>query len=264
MALPAARLVLFAAVGTLDEMITNWRFFFGIAAVPGLACAILLMYQARRRSGSVPPKGATKRYDEGFRALIRIRSLYPVFAFALLWQLLYFVLATFLPSYDLVQRGLPVASTSLLFILNSLAMIFCGLLAGLLYDRFGFLLPMLGYSALAAAASFVMPHVAPMVPLAAVYVAWGLFGSPLAAGAVVGAHIAKIVPGHLRGIALGTGNMIAFLGASAGPVIFGWVIDKSGYGLFFVLVGSLYLVAALLSVAVGAKGRRRPRRAALH
>jgi len=117
---------------------------------------------------------------------------------------------------------------------------------------------LVGIMTTAAAVMFVATAVSPSwhaVVLAAMALILG--ATVLAYAALLHTICAEAVPPKLAGAAIGSNLFATSLGGTAGPIIFGLVVDHGGgYGVAWAVVGGLVLIGAMM-VAFGFRESRR-------
>jgi len=245
-------------VSLFVDGLSDWRYFFVICSIPGIACATLFTKYV------VDPRHSTQSDDQdvvGFLAVFTSVRKSSFFQFVLVYNfmlmLLYNVLTTFVPIYYVSTRNISVAETSFLFVVSSITMILSGPLAGYLHDKFGFKTPLLFSTLMMGVIVFLMSAAPVGLLTMVVFAVWGVVGQMF--GPIVGTLITRISPQHVQGLSLGLGNFIAFLGATLGPILFGFLIDFYGFDVLFTLTLIAYLVASLLPLCIE-KNQHLPRK----
>jgi MFS family permease len=232
-------------VTLLIDGLSDWRYFFAICAIPGITCAAVftkyVVEPTNLEEGNVHEK---LTYIERFKMVRKSAFFFFVLGYNFLLMLLYFVFATFLPIYYVSVKTISVAESSLLFAVSSITMIASGPLAGYLHDKFSFKTPFLLSTLLMVVMIGVIPTVSVGCPIMAVVAVFGIAGQMVVP--IVATLISHIAPQQFQGLYLGLGNLIAFLGATIGPILFGYLIDLRGFDVLFTLTLIAYIIATLL------------------
>jgi MFS family permease len=217
----------------------------------GVTTALLLFASPAAFAASGTRQVSARGLSPGapLRALLAQRSFVPVsiglIAAALAWG----TIGAFLPVFGKEALGLPSAQVGYLLAIQAVVNGLSRLPGGRLVDRARQRWPIVFTGVVGwAAASVVLGHLTGFVGPAIVLAA----GTPLMATAFVaiGVVFGDLSAASTRGIAMGTYGTILFLGLSAGPLLFGPVVQTYGYAAGFTacaaVASALVVVMALL------------------
>ncbi len=117
------------------------------------------------------------------------------------------------------------AETSRFMAVNGAAQLLCGIPAGILSDRLGRRLPLMGVGLILAGLAFAaIPHVGSYPALLWLRFAEGVFGA--AAGTLIFARVLDVAPEGLRGRAFAVVTAALPVGYLTGPALAGWLGDE--------------------------------------
>jgi MFS family permease len=192
--------------------------------------------------------------------LQRRRGFYAVllglFASTVLWG----TLQACLPIFAKEQLALPGAQIGYLLALQAVANGLSRLPSGWLVDRTARRGPLViaGTTGYAVAVAF-LPHVFGFWPATLVLA----LGVPLLATAFVALNVAfvELATEHTRGVTMGVNGLMLYLGLTAGPAIFGPVMQNSGYTAGFTACSVTVVVLMALVALLRSEPLERRRRA---
>jgi MFS family permease len=163
-------------------------------------------------------------------------------------------------AYNLDAAGIGVLATS-----ASVMGIPIGFLAGWLMDRFGRKVTMVPGFAGVTLTMLLLATTAFLQLSLVWYVA--TFLAAVAAQSLTGGSVqtigADVAPPDARGLFLGVWRFTGQLGQTLGPLAFGFLAERTGYGSSFVFVAAAALVTALLLLTLVPETGRAPRRVPL-
>jgi len=207
-------------------------------AIPGALAA----------SGTRQQTGRGLSLRAPLQALLRQRSFLPVTIGLVAATLVWGTIGAFLPVFGREALGLPSAQVGYLLALQAVVNGLSRLPGGRLVDRARHRWPIvfvgvLGWSAACVVLGHLTGFVGPAIVLAA--------GTPFMATAFVamGVVFADLSATSTRGVAMGMYGTILFLGLSAGPLVFGPVVQGYGYAAGFTACA---VVASVLAVVMAA------------
>jgi len=205
-------------------------------AIPGALAA----------SGTRQQTGRGLSLRAPLQALLRQRSFLPVTIGLVAATLVWGTIGAFLPVFGREALGLPSAQVGYLLALQAVVNGLSRLPGGRLVDRARHRWPIvfvgvLGWSAACVVLGHLTGFVGPAIVLAA--------GTPFMATAFVamGVVFADLSATSTRGVAMGMYGTILFLGLSAGPLVFGPVVQGYGYAAGFTACA---VVASALAVVM--------------
>lgn len=218
-----------------DIAVTTALLLFGI---PGAIAASGTRQQTRRGLSLRAP----------LQALLRQRSFLPVTIGLVAATLVWGTIGAFLPVFGREALGLPSAQVGYLLALQAVVNGLSRLPGGRLVDRARHRWPIvfvgvLGWSAACVVLGHLTGFVGPAIVLAA--------ATPFIATAFVamGVVFADLSATSTRGVTMGMYGTILFLGLSAGPLVFGPVVQGYGYAAGFTACA---VVASVLAVVMAA------------
>jgi MFS family permease len=204
--------------------------------------------------GAIAASGTRQHTGRGFavraplRALLGQRSFVPVtiglVAAALVWG----TIGAFLPVFGKEALGLPSSKVGYLLALQAVVNGLSRIPGGRLVDRARHRWPIVFVGVLAwSAASVVLGHMTGFVGPAIVLAA----ATPFMATAFVaiGVVFADLSAASTRGVTMGMYGTVLFLGLSAGPLLFGPLVQGVGYAAGFTACA---VVASILAVVMAA------------
>jgi len=207
-------------------------------AIPGALAA----------SGTRQQTGRGLSLRAPLQALLRQRSFLPVTIGLVAATLVWGTIGAFLPVFGREALGLPSAQVGYLLALQAVVNGLSRLPGGRLVDRARHRWPIvfvgvLGWSAACVVLGHLTGFVGPAIVLAA--------GTPFMATAFVamGVVFADLSATSTRGVTMGMYGTILFLGLSAGPLVFGPVVQGYGYAAGFTACA---VVASVLAVVMAA------------
>jgi len=240
----------------------GWRAAFFVAGAPGAALAFLLLLLAEPPRGALDAPVETRPTPFGLgpslRALAGRRSYIVNTAAQIIYTFAMGGLATWMPTYFVRDRGIPLARASSIFGLLLVVAGFAGtLLGGRLSSAVGRRRPGADFSVSgwSLAASLVFTIVAVLAPQPRVF--WpAMFVTLLLLFINIGplnAAMANVLPAELRarGFAVTT-MLIHLLGDAASPWLIGAASDRVGLRVPVLITGCLLSVAGVVLLA----GRR--------
>jgi len=231
----------------------GWRAAFFIAGAPGAVLAFVLLLLAEPRRGAMDPPGAAAPVPLGLKtslqALLSRRSYIVNTAAQIIYTFAMGGLATWMPTYFVRARGIPLATAATTFGLLLVVAGFAGTLLGgriasaVAKRRPGADFTVSGWS-LVASIVFTVPAVLapqPMVFWPAMFVTLVLLFVNIGP---LNAAMANVLPAELRarGFALTT-MLIHLLGDAASPWLIGEVSDRIGLEIPVLVTGCLLAVA---------------------
>jgi len=243
-------------VGGLVGEHFGWRAAFFVAGAPGMALAFVLLMLAEPRRGAYDagaPRAATPLSLGGsLRALVARRSWISNTGAQVIYTFAMGGLATWMPTYFVRERGIPLATAASTFGLILVAAGFIGtLIGGRLSDALARRIPgahfvLSGWS-LVASIAFTLPAI--LAPSPAIF--WpSMFMTLLLLFMNIGplnAAMANVLPADLRarGFAVTTGVM-HLLGDAASPWLIGVTSDAVGLTLPVLLTGCMLVLAGVI------------------
>ena len=205
-------------------------------AIPGAMAA----------SGTRQHAGQGMSFRAPLEALLRQSAFVPVSIGLVAASLVWGTIGAFLPVFGKEQLGLPSAQVGYLLALQAVVNGISRLPGGRLVDRSRRRWPIVFVGVLGwSAASIMLGHLTgffwPAVVLA--------LGTPFMATAFVamGVVFADLSAASTRGVTMGMYGTVLFLGLSAGPLVFGPVVQNIGYAAGFTACG---VVASALAVTM--------------
>lgn len=216
-----------------------------ILTVPGALAAS----STRQHSG----QGLSLR--EPLRALVRQPAFAPVTLGLISMTLTWGTIGAFLPIFGKEALGLPSAQVGALLALQAVVNGASRIPAGRLVDRLRQRWPIVFAGALGwSVAMIVLGHLTGFVVPALVLA----IGTPFMATAFVamGVVFADLSSASTRGVTMGMYGTVLFLGLSAGPLLFGPIVQGYGYAAGFTVCA----IAAVLLVSVMAAMQAAPLR----
>lgn len=240
----------------------GWRHAFFIAGAPGLALALLLLAIREPVRGAYDRPGAQARTPPGLGASLRALLARRSYVCNTLAQVIYTFamggLATWIPTYFVRVRGIPLATAASTFGLLLVVAGFLGtLLGGRLGDAFARRAPgahfLVSGWTLAASLVFTVPAV--LAPSPAVF--WpAMFMTLLMLFVNVGplnAAMANVLPADLRARGFAATTMVMHLfGDAASPWLIGVASDAVGLTAPVLVAGSMLALAGVVLLS----GRR--------
>lgn len=217
----------------------GWRTAFLITALPGLILALLFLMLAKE-----PRKGRA-----GLGSISQIKSAWRTLMLAYILPFLMLMgsmcLNTFLPLYLTSKKGLTVEEAAVITFISSVTGFFGQVVGGLLTDK-------IGYKKTFILTLIVASSVIPLIhfsPKSVVVLPITVLGFISVAGAApIITYTVEFSPQEVRGLSLGIGNTIGFIGASLGSAIGGLIIDLLGYDFFISFIFAVYISGCLLSL----------------
>lgn len=253
-AIPVGSALGYVVGGLVGEHV-GWREAFFVAGAPGvvLAFVLLMLREPRRGAHDTAAAAATPlSLSTSLRALVARRSWVSNTAAQVIYTFAMGGLATWMPTYFVRERGIPLATAASTFGLILVAAGFLGtLLGGRLSDALARRVPgahfvLSGWS-LVGSIVFTLPAV--LAPSPAIF--WpATFITLLLLFMNIGplnAAMANVLPADLRarGFAVTTGVM-HLLGDAASPWLIGVASDAVGLTLPVLVTGSLLVVAGIV------------------
>lgn len=234
----------------------GWRAAFFIAGAPGAVLAFVLLVLTEPRRGAMEPPGAAAPAVVGVRASLRELGRRRSYLVNTTAQIIYTFamggLATWMPTYFVRSRGIPLATASATFGLLLVVAGFAGTLLGgriagrVAQRRPGADFAVSGWS-LVASILFTLPAVLAPQP----WIFWpAMFVTLLLLFVNIGplnAAMANVLPAELRarGFAVTT-MLIHLLGDAASPWLIGEVSDRIGLEIPVLATGCLLAVAGVV------------------
>ncbi|HEV8587012.1 MAG TPA: MFS transporter [Methylomirabilota bacterium] len=257
-AIPVGTAIGYVLGGIVGERF-GWRAAFFVAGAPGMALAFVLLALTEPRRGAYDPPGAARPTPMSLRASLRALTARRSWVSNTIAQVIYTFamggLATWMPTYFVRERGIPLATAASTFGLILVAAGFLGtLIGGRASDALARRIPgahfvLSGWS-LVASIAFTLPAV--LAPSPAVF--WpATFMTLLLLFVNIGplnAAMANVLPPDLRarGFAVTTGA-IHLLGDAASPYLIGAASDVVGLTVPVLVTGSLLVVAGIVLLA---------------
>ena len=243
-------------VGGLVGASHGWRAAFFVAGAPGAALAFLLLLLTEPRRGAMDPPGAAAPVPLDLRSSLRALWGRRSYAVNTASQIIYTFamggLATWMPTYFVRERGIPLATAASTFGLILVAAGFIGtLLGGRIASGVAKRWPGADFtlSGLSLVASIVFTCFAILAPQPAVF--WpAMFVTLVLLFFNIGplnAAMANVLPAQLRarGFAVTT-MLIHLLGDAASPWIIGEISDRVGLKLPVLVTGCMLALAGVV------------------
>ncbi|PYM23388.1 MAG: MFS transporter [Candidatus Rokuibacteriota bacterium] len=243
-------------VGGLVGASHGWRAAFFVAGAPGAALAFLLLLLTEPQRGAMDPPGAAAPVPLDLRSSLRALWGRRSYAVNTASQIIYTFamggLATWMPTYFVRERGIPLATAASTFGLILVAAGFIGtLLGGRIASGVAKRWPGADFtlSGLSLVASIVFTCFAILAPQPAVF--WpAMFVTLVLLFFNIGplnAAMANVLPAQLRarGFAVTT-MLIHLLGDAASPWIIGEISDRVGLKLPVLVTGCMLALAGVV------------------
>jgi MFS family permease len=223
----------------------------------GVTTALLLfaLPAAFAASGTRQVSGRGLSLGAPLRALLAQRSFLPVSIGLVAATLAWGTIGAFLPVFGREALGLPNAQVGYLLALQAVVNGLSRLPGGRLVDRARHRWPIVFVGVIGwSAASVVLGHLTGFVGPAIVLAA----GTPFMATAFVamGVVFGDLSAASTRGITMGIYGTILFLGLSAGPLLFGPVVQTYGYAAGFTACAAVASALVLVMAALHAEPLR--------
>jgi predicted MFS family arabinose efflux permease len=242
---PISSILLFVIVWWFGDKGWDWRMFFALSSIPGFLCSLLLtIFIREERVQDQTSRIKEKRWRKSLSDLVQVSAFSWLLLVSFFQWFLSYTLFTFLPTYYIIERSLSVSEVSSLFVINSVAMILSGPVAGYLHDKLGFAKPLILSMVFMSLTAFLIPIVSMGAPTITIIAIWGIIG--LLPGPIISVLTSQISPLNLQGLSLGMMEFVGFLGATIGPLFFGYIIDQAGFNTYFTLLIIIHLIVALL------------------
>jgi len=221
---------------------------------------VLTIPGAIAASNTTQRSGAGLSLREPLRALAAQRAFIPVTVGLIAMTLTWGTIGAFLPVFGREVLQLPNSQVGYLLALQAVVNGISRVPAGRLVDRLPQRWPVVfagavGWSAVMVVLGHLNGFVGPAIVLA--------LGTPFMAAAFVamGVVFADLSTASTRGVTMGMYGSILFLGLSAGPLIFGPVVQGYGYAAGFTASGLVtVLLVVVMAVLQRDQGRRRSAR----
>jgi MFS transporter, ACS family, D-galactonate transporter len=237
-------------IGGLILVRTGWRFFFIALGVASLLWLIPWLRYVRRR----PAAPAKRELREGSVAeLFRLRSAWGTFLGHFCGNYFWFFLLTWIPSYLVKERGLPIGKMANVVSLCLVAVAAATLLAGWVSDRLiergitpgrvrkSIVVSGLAMSSIILPAAFVASAATCVIFLIAACVAFGSYTSNH--WAITQTLAGPLMAGRWTGIQNGIGSLSGVLA----PSLAGLIVQSSGSSkLAFLISAAIALAGAVL------------------
>jgi MFS family permease len=218
--------------------------------------------------GALAASGTRQRTARGLslraplRALVRQPAFVPVTIGLIAVTLVWGTVGAFLPVFGKEALGLPSAEVGYLLALQAVVNGLSRLPGGRLVDRARHRWPIVFVGVIVwSAATVVLGHLTGFVGPAIVLV----IGTPFMATAFVaiGVVFADLSATSTRGVTMGMYGTILFVGLSAGPLIFGPVVQNAGYAAGFTACAVVATALGVVMAAIHAEPLRRRNEAPL-
>jgi len=234
----------------------GWRAAFFIAGAPGAVLAFVLLFLTEPRRGAMEPPGAAAPAVVGVRASLRELGRRRSYLVNTTAQIIYTFamggLATWMPTYFVRSRGIPLATASATFGLLLVVAGFAGTLLGgriagrVAQRRPGADFAVSGWS-LVASILFTLPAVLAPQP----WIFWpAMFVTLLLLFVNIGplnAAMANVLPAELRARGFAVTTMLMhLLGDAASPWLIGEASDRIGLEIPVLATGCLLAVAGIV------------------
>jgi MFS family permease len=212
--------------------------------------------------GALAASGTRQHTGEGFslraplQALVRQPAFAPVTIGLIAVTLVWGTVGAFLPVFGKEALGLPSAEVGYLLALQAVVNGLSRLPGGRLVDRARHRWPIVFTGIIVwSAAAVVLGHLTGFVGPAIVLV----IGTPFMATAFVaiGVVFADLSSTSTRGVTMGMYGTILFVGLSAGPLIFGPVVQNAGYAAGFTACAVVATALGVVMAAMHAEPLRR-------
>jgi MFS family permease len=212
--------------------------------------------------GALAASGTRQRTGEGFslrsplQALLRQPAFVPVTIGLIAVTLVWGTVGAFLPVFGKEALGLPSAEVGYLLALQAVVNGLSRLPGGRLVDRARHRWPIVFAGIIVwSAATVVLGHLTGFVGPAIVLV----IGTPFMATAFVaiGVVFADLSSISTRGVTMGMYGTILFVGLSAGPLIFGPLVQNAGYAAGFTACAVVATALGVVMAAMHAEPLRR-------
>jgi len=254
-AIPVGSALGYIVGGVVGEA-SGWRAAFFIAGAPGALLAFLLLLLTEPRRGAMDPPGAASPVPRGLRAsvaaLVRRRSYLVNTLAQIIYTFAMGGLATWMPTYFVRVRGIPLATAASTFGLLLVVAGFGGtLLGGRIASGVAKRWPGADFtvSGWSLAGSIVFTVLAVLAPQPAVF--WpAMFVTLVLLFVNIGplnAAMANVLPAELRARGFAVTTMLMhLLGDAASPWIIGEASDRVGLQLPVLVTGCLLSVAGVV------------------
>jgi MFS family permease len=217
-----------------------------VFAIPGALAA----------SGTRQGTGVGLSLRAPLRALVRQPPFVPVTIGLIAVTLVWGTVGAFLPVFGKEALGLPSAEVGYLLALQAIVNGLSRLPGGRLVDRARHRWPIVFVGVIVwSAATVVLGHLTGFVGPAIVLVV----GTPFMATAFVaiGVVFADLSATSTRGVTMGMYGTILFVGLSAGPLVFGPVVQNAGYAAGFTACAVVAVVLGVVMAVMHAEPMRR-------
>jgi MFS family permease len=204
----------------------------------------------------------TRQSHQGFALMAPLRSLFgqpaflPVVIGLVAMTLVWGTVGAFLPIFGREALGLPSSQVGFLLAVQAVANGLARIPAGRLVDRAQHRWPIVFTGVIAwSAATIVLGHLSGFWAPAVVMVV----ATPFMAAAYVsmGVVFGNLSVASTRGVTMGAYGTVLFLALSAGPLIFGPLVQSSGYATGFTACAVVAIALASLMAAMNAEPLRR-------
>jgi len=217
-----------------------------VFAIPGALAA----------SGTRQGTGVGLSLRAPLQALVRQPAFVPVTIGLIAVTLVWGTVGAFLPVFGKEALGLPSAEVGYLLALQAIVNGLSRLPGGRLVDRARHRWPIVFVGVIVwSAATVVLGHLTGFVGPAIVLVV----GTPFMATAFVaiGVVFADLSATSTRGVTMGMYGTILFIGLSAGPLVFGPVVQNAGYAAGFTACAVVAVVLGVVMAVMHAEPMRR-------
>jgi predicted MFS family arabinose efflux permease len=244
------------AIGGLVGATFGWRAAFFAAGAPGALLALLLTRLPEPVRGALDPAGADRATPLGLRASLRALAARKSYRVNTASQVIYTFamggLATWMPTYFVRERGIPLSTAATTFGLVLVVAGFAGTLAGgrlsdALTRRWPAAHFVLSGATLAASIAFTLPAI--LAPSPAVF--WpAMFATLFLLFMNIGplnAAMANVLPPDLRARGFAVTTMVMhLLGDAASPGLIGLASDRIGLALPVLATGCLLALSGVV------------------
>jgi len=240
-------------VGGLVGEAFGWRAAFFVAGAPGAVLAFLLLFLREPARGALDPARPAGETPLGLRASLRALVARPSYVINTVAQVIYTFamggLATWMPTYLVRERGLPLGTAAstfglLLVVAGFLGTLIGGRLSDVFAKRWRAAHFTVSGATLAASIAFTLPAVlspAPAVYWSALFVTLFLLFMNIGP---LNAAMANVLPADLRARGFAVTTMVMhLLGDAASPSLIGLASDRVG------LTGPVLATGCLLALA---------------
>ena len=249
---PLGGLILHRAAGAAEPALRDFHVAYLLSGITGVIALLLflrLLKDDQDRSGSGGLAAASRRFFSGIREVASDRRVVITSVMEGMANMAVGALEAFLPIYAVKVAGLSELQAGLLWAGQVATTILSKPVMGKSSDRYGRRALIAGGLVVSALAFGVMPKLTGFWPLLLAAACFG-FGEALVTSSGA-ALIADLCKERHFGTAMGTFGTIFDVGHASGPILAGVLIARFGYGIsFLALAGVIMLAVPLFLVTV--------------